>query len=163
MRQLERRHAAVQALGVKTDPKKEFKTSVLLFLGHDQIEALAEVCLENWDSLSSEKKGALPKDVVNRPKASLQGRRAADLALFGRMIAEDPAQNADAACQLAHALSTHRVAPEFDYYTAVDDLGREDETGGRHVCYMNPCPCVYQIQTITPDRFAVPRTYSDVS
>ena len=45
------------------------------------------------------------------------------------MIAEDPGLNVDAACQVAHALSTHRVAPEFDYYTAVDDLNREDETG----------------------------------
>src|ERR1019366_8018881 len=57
---------------------------------------------------------------------------AVDLALFGRMIASkppDPKLNVDAACQVAHALSTHRVAPEFDYYTAVDDLPGGDETG----------------------------------
>jgi CRISPR system Cascade subunit CasC len=68
-------------------------------------------------------------EIINSLKTSLQGSRAADLALFGRMIADDPGLNVDAACQVAHALSTHRVAPEFDYYTAVDDLGREDETG----------------------------------
>ena len=126
--------AAVEALGVGFDAKskEEKKTSVLLFLGNDQIERLAQLCHEHWAVLLSEstkKKGALPKDLISRLKDSLQGSRAVDLALFGRMIAEDPAQNVDAACQVAHAISTHRVAPEFDYYTAVDDLGGADETG----------------------------------
>jgi CRISPR system Cascade subunit CasC len=130
--------AAVAALGLKTDAKKEFKTSVLLFLGRDQIEALASLCHEHWEILlprpakkkEDEKKDEKKKqEVINSLKTSLKGSRAADLALFGRMIAEDPGLNVDAACQVAHALSTHRVAPEFDYYTAVDDLGREDETG----------------------------------
>ena len=126
--------AAVEALGVGFDAKskEEKKTSVLLFLGNDQVDALAGLCHEHWGQLlsaSTKKKDSLPKDVINRLKASLQGSRAVDLALFGRMIAEDPGQNVDAACQVAHALSTHRVAPEFDYYTAVDDLGRDDETG----------------------------------
>lgn len=130
--------AAVAALGVGFDAKskEQKKTSVLLFLGKDQIEALASSCQEHWDAMLAEskkkekkKKSALPNDVLNSLKSSLQGSRAADLALFGRMIAEDPGLNVDAACQVAHALSTHRVAPEFDYYTAVDDLGREDETG----------------------------------
>ena len=126
--------AAVEALGVGFDTKsKEVKkTSVLLFLGNDQIGALAKLCHEHWEQLlskSTEKKGVLSKDLISSLRAALQGSRAADLALFGRMIAEDPAQNVDAACQVAHALSTHRVAPEFDYYTAVDDLGRDDETG----------------------------------
>jgi CRISPR system Cascade subunit CasC len=125
---------AVEALGIGFDAKskEEKKTSVLLFLGRDQIAALAALCHEHWEQLLSEsrkKKVTLPKEVINRLKASLQGSRAVDLALFGRMIAEDPAQNVDAACQVAHALSTHRVAPEFDYYTAVDDLGRDDESG----------------------------------
>jgi CRISPR system Cascade subunit CasC len=126
--------AVVEALGVGFDAKSkdEKKTSVLLFLGNDQIEALASLCHEHWDQIlaeSKKKKSALPKDLINSLRSSLQGSRAADLALFGRMIAEDPGLNVDAACQVAHALSTHRVAPEFDYYTAVDDLGREDETG----------------------------------
>jgi CRISPR system Cascade subunit CasC len=126
--------AVVEALGVGFDAKskEEKKTSVLLFLGNDQIEALASLCHQHWDQIlaeSKKKKSALPKDLISSLRSSLQGSRAADLALFGRMIAEDPGLNVDAACQVAHALSTHRVAPEFDYYTAVDDLGREDETG----------------------------------
>lgn len=35
----------------------------------------------------------------------------------------------DAAAQIAHAISTHKVDREFDYYTAVDDLNPKEETG----------------------------------
>jgi CRISPR system Cascade subunit CasC len=52
---------------------------------------------------------------------------AADVALFGRMLAEEPSLKLDAACQVAHALSVDRVAPAFDYFTAVDDLKDPEE------------------------------------
>lgn len=54
---------------------------------------------------------------------------AADIALFGRMLTAEPALEIDAACQVAHALSVDRVAPAYDYFTAVDDLQQgEDDT-----------------------------------
>lgn len=55
-----------------------------------------------------------------------------DTALFGRMITSDAFRDADAAMQVAHAISTHRVEQEYDYFTAVDDLqGRaaDDDAG----------------------------------
>ena len=55
---------------------------------------------------------------------------AADIALFGRMLASDPAYNREAAAQVAHAITTHRVSVEDDYYTAVDDLKRPAEDAG---------------------------------
>ncbi|NKC30222.1 type I-E CRISPR-associated protein Cas7/Cse4/CasC [Falsiroseomonas selenitidurans] len=55
---------------------------------------------------------------------------AADIALFGRMLAADPDYNREAACQVAHAITTHRVAVEDDYYTAVDDLKTSAEDAG---------------------------------
>jgi CRISPR system Cascade subunit CasC len=45
------------------------------------------------------------------------------------MLADLPQVNQDAACQVAHAISTHRVERDFDYFTAVDDVGGPDETG----------------------------------
>ena len=46
------------------------------------------------------------------------------------MLAEKPALNIDAACQMAHAISTHEVnTAEFDYFTAVDDLSPEEDSG----------------------------------
>lgn len=52
---------------------------------------------------------------------------AADIAMFGRMLAESPAYNRDAAVQVAHAITTHRAAVEDDYYVAVDDLKERAE------------------------------------
>lgn len=42
--------------------------------------------------------------------------------MFGRMLADSPAFNREAAVQVAHALTTHKAAVEDDYYVAVDDL-----------------------------------------
>lgn len=52
---------------------------------------------------------------------------AADIAMFGRMLADSPAFNREAAVQVAHAMTTHAVAVEDDYYVAVDDLKRSED------------------------------------
>jgi CRISPR system Cascade subunit CasC len=52
-----------------------------------------------------------------------------DIALFGRMMANAVGMNVDATSQVAHAISTHRVDMDMDFYTAVDDLNPESETG----------------------------------
>ena len=52
---------------------------------------------------------------------------AADIAMFGRMLANNPKFNREAAVQVAHAITTHRAMAEDDYYTAVDDLKSRDE------------------------------------
>ncbi len=55
---------------------------------------------------------------------------AVDIAMFGRMMAGTPEFNRDAAIQVAHAITTHPVAVEDDYYTAVDDLKTRNEDAG---------------------------------
>src|ERR1044071_2062949 len=55
---------------------------------------------------------------------------AADNAIFGRMLASNPKYNREAAVQVAHAITTHRVTVEDDYYTAIDDLKTADEDAG---------------------------------
>ena len=55
---------------------------------------------------------------------------AADIALFGRMVADDKAMNVDASCQVAHSISTHPLDTEVDYFTAVDDLKETDDDAG---------------------------------
>ena len=52
---------------------------------------------------------------------------AVDVAMFGRMLADSPSFNREAAVQVAHAITTHRGLPEDDYYTAVDDLKSRDD------------------------------------
>lgn len=55
---------------------------------------------------------------------------AADIAMFGRMLADNPGFNRDAAVQVSHALTTNTVVVEDDYYTAVDDLKTPEEDAG---------------------------------
>lgn len=68
--------------------------------------------------------------------ASLVGhaKGAADISLFGRMLAAKTQFNVEAACQVAHAISIHKVAIEDDYFTAVDDLKTAaEDAGAAHV------------------------------
>lgn len=55
---------------------------------------------------------------------------AVDIAMFGRMLASKPKFNCEAAVQVAHAITVHDCVVEDDYFTAVDDLNRGDESSG---------------------------------
>jgi len=54
---------------------------------------------------------------------------AADIALFGRMVANDHTLTVEAASMFSHALSTHKVDNEIDFFSAVDDLQPKEESG----------------------------------
>ena len=137
---------ATLALGaVELVVKDEGKTEYLLFLGQREIAGIAEVIHEKWDALvAPDKPAAEGKKPGKAKKQAAQGGdpeirraldkvfnggKALDVALFGRMLADMPEKNQNAACQVAHALSTHAVEREFDFYTAVDDLKPEDSAG----------------------------------
>ena len=122
------------------DVKEDGKTEYLLFLGRREIDGFARIVDEHWDALlpasqagekksKKDAKSAANPEVQKQAKALLNGGKAVDVALFGRMLADLPQANQEAACQVAHAISTHRVEREFDYFTAVDDMGGADETG----------------------------------
>lgn len=102
------------AAGETTLPKATY----LWFLSRLQIEKLADIAISSFDS--SEKISA------KSAKAAIKDMNSYDLALFGRMVADDPNLNVDAACQVAHAISTHCAEQEFDYFTAVDDVKSAD-------------------------------------
>jgi CRISPR system Cascade subunit CasC len=119
---------------------EEEKSEYLLFLGNKEVSAIASTInarwdLEKWEDIQKalEKKSAKDKKKEAGKKASkelkdafaklLDGGKALDVALFGRMLADMPENNQNAACQVAHAISTH------DFYTAVDDLKPEDTAG----------------------------------
>jgi CRISPR system Cascade subunit CasC len=135
--------AAVGGLGFGVGD--DGQTQYLLFLGQSGIDALADVCSNHWNDLAK----AVPEEAAEDAKAAkkaakdaiskeikvdlqkvLDGSKAADLALFGRMLADMPGENIDAACQVAHAISTNKVAMEMDFYTAVDDLKTTEEDAG---------------------------------
>ena len=66
-------------------------------------------------------------------KNALKENPSVDIALFGRMAANDPTLNYDASAQVAHAISTHAVENEYDYFTAVDDMQKDDNAGAGHL------------------------------
>ena len=60
--------------------------------------------------------------------------KAVDIAMFGRMLANDAEYNREAAVQFSHAISTHRASIEDDYMTAIDDLKSREE--GAHAAFV---------------------------
>jgi CRISPR system Cascade subunit CasC len=148
--EVEARQKVIAALGgvnLKVGQDKEdgpYLTQYLLFLGRQELDRLAEVIHEQWESLATPEaeevggrqsgrkakqtaREAVPKAVKEALNRVLDGGKAVDVALFGRMLADLPEKNQDAACQVAHAISTHAVEREFDFFTAVDDLKQLDD------------------------------------
>lgn len=70
--------------------------------------------------------GEEPKKAVKK----VQRLDAADIALFGRMVANDATLNVEGAAMFSHALSTHKTANEIDFFSSVDDNKREAEDSG---------------------------------
>ncbi|WIM67715.1 type I-E CRISPR-associated protein Cas7/Cse4/CasC [Corynebacterium breve] len=95
-------------------------TSYLFFLSRSEISGLAELAYQLSQGESTTKKKA--REVLSGPQAF-------DVALFGRMLADAPEANIDAACQVLHSISTHQAVDEFDYFTAMDDLASVDNSG----------------------------------
>jgi CRISPR system Cascade subunit CasC len=131
--------AAINCIGVgekkvKVEKDKktgQMKTDVLLFLSPKEIENIASVVVECFADLLKTK---VPAEVTKKIADAIAGNEnksglTLDIALFGRMLAVMPEKNQNAACQVAHAISTHAVEREFDFYTAVDDLKPEDSSG----------------------------------
>ncbi|PJC73979.1 MAG: type I-E CRISPR-associated protein Cas7/Cse4/CasC [Syntrophobacterales bacterium CG_4_8_14_3_um_filter_49_14] len=132
---------AAMELAVKEDGKSEY----LLFLGQREISSIANIIHEKWDSITAsetapvegKRPGKAKKQAAQSADPELKkaldkvfnGGKALDVALFGRMLADMPEKNQNAACQVAHAISTHSVEREFDFYTAVDDRKPEDTAG----------------------------------
>lgn len=127
-------------------PGVDNRSKCLMFVGERELDAMAAVIEAHWQSLldalrpaarndgsrgrraagartgGEDSGGKAPTGLCAALQRCLDGGKAVDLALFGRMVAELPAGTISGACQVAHALSTHQVSPELDFFTAVDDL-----------------------------------------
>jgi CRISPR system Cascade subunit CasC len=143
--------AVLEAAGIKAKGKKEGELGALMFVSRTQIDSLAKLAIS----------GKYDKKEV---KEALGTGFAVDIALFGRMVADDPSLNSDACCQVAHAISTHRVSNEYDYYTARDDLSKDDEAGAGMIgtiefnsstLYRYSTVAVHELQHIMNDDSAI--------
>jgi CRISPR system Cascade subunit CasC len=159
------------------------QTSYLLYVGEEELaraatmlhEAGAEL-LETADqvaklqaelgTLSKKEKEAKQKELeaAAKPFTALAEQytktyprhvRAVDVALFGRMLADNPAESIDAACQVSHAISVNRLNLEFDYFTAVDDLQPDDATGAGMIGTVGfASSCFYRFACVDMDKLA---------
>ena len=140
------------APGEDDDPAGEMRTNQIVVLGEPEVRYLREVAAEKIESArddlsvfwnddaepsSDEVSDAVEamRDISKRDlKKTLKGMKLAsglDAALFGRMVTSDILARGDAAVHVAHAFTTHGQESESDYFTAVDELRRDqpDESG----------------------------------
>jgi CRISPR system Cascade subunit CasC len=102
----------------------------LLFFTQNEAKAFAKYA----QNLQFEDSKLKDKDIYKVSKKSLDfTSEGIDIALFGRMVAQSAELNVKAACSFAHAISTHKVANEVEFFTAVDDLQDEDNSGSAHM------------------------------
>jgi len=112
---------------VEKKDKSGKEAKALFFIGDKQATDIAKMAID----AETGPKGKLILD-EKEVKNVLRDKVSIDIALFGRMVASDKTSsilNEDASSQVAHAISTHAVQTEFDYFTAADDLSPEDNAG----------------------------------
>lgn len=72
------------------------------------------------------------KEEKNNLKALSKSAAGLTAGLFGRMVTSDLLARVDAPVHVAHAFTVHAANTEMDYFTVVDDLNRDEETGAAH-------------------------------
>ncbi len=119
--------ADAEAVGEKTD--------TLIFLSPSEIAKLAEAFqAQGFDpdkviiQAKADKQAKEVAAIIGKPDLSVDGL---DIALFGRMVAQAATMNVEAAASFAHAISTHKVTNEVEFFTALDDL--QEEPGSAHM------------------------------
>lgn len=121
----------------------ESKSDVLIFICDDEVHKIAEALKDNsfnteFVEKKTNKKGeyktnklAIGKKIealLGKPNLAIDGL---DIALFGRMVAQAATLNVEAAASFAHAISTHKVINEVEFFTALDDCSTEQ--GSAHM------------------------------
>lgn len=138
---------------------KELKNAIKQYT-KDEVNWVGELIVQQWSIIEAHGKKESPlMPLAKKLVQDYKNRTCApDIALFGRMLAGKTDTNIDAACQVAHAISTHTLPRnEMDYFTAVDDfkqihgdmLEEKERTGAGFldVAYFNSA-CFYRYARI---------------
>lgn len=109
------------------------KTGQAVLMGKPEIDYLVRRCTELAQTTSDEK--SLKADIINALKDEKKNIEAIkhgsglESALFGRMVTSDILASREASVSVAHAFTVHQAQVENDYFTVVDDLQKDGETG----------------------------------
>ncbi len=121
----------------ETSDEANDKVDTMLFLGNSELDAILSFIQANWTQVESDitaKEPALSKHLIDGIKSAVEIKaKPGDVALFGRMMANLPTANVDAAVQMAHAISVNKLQQEFDFFTAVEELAKPDSLGSGHM------------------------------
>ncbi len=141
----------VETLDKKVDSDGYKKIKTVMFFSKSEYDAIADAIAKADDvknSVAALEKAVIEGDDKNKEKAlkamgkilekgtiakaikSAQLKDAADIVLFGRMVANDPSLKVDGASMFAHILSTHKADNEIDFFAAVDDLSKDESGAG---------------------------------
>jgi CRISPR system Cascade subunit CasC len=116
----------------KNNQKEEAlsSTAQLMFYGKQELHKIVDWVVSHKSGIPEQLD---PKD-IHKALKDLKAKPV-DIALFGRMTTLEAFEDVTAACQVAHALSANQFSTEFDYFTAVDDLGEKyrDDPGSAHI------------------------------
>jgi len=118
-------------VGKKNAKSKDVhKTDVAVFFSEGEIAAIADMVKEQ---VADGGKIQLKKGMLKKCIELAAPKDLADIALFGRMVASDHSLMTEGAGMFSHALSTHKVTNEIDFFSAVDDMKHEDDEGAGHI------------------------------
>jgi CRISPR system Cascade subunit CasC len=111
----------------------------LIFLSKAEIAALAKSAAP----LAKDKKKLDAKKLFAACKSAPLSD-AADIAIFGRMVAKGPDLTLEGAAMFSHALSTHMAENNTDFFAAVDDEKLvEEDSGAGHTNVLEFTSAVY--------------------
>lgn len=131
--------AAFRGAGIREQDARQWSRAIASCFGKLKSETKAndeDLEIEQLAHVSSEERSAV-RELVEKcaqrgsaPQADellllRKPRHDVDIAMFGRMLADSPQFNVEAAVQVAHAITVHRCAVEDDYFSAIDDLNRD--------------------------------------
>jgi CRISPR system Cascade subunit CasC len=131
----------IEKIFIKTDEKKneeeqKEKSDTLLFFSQEEISKIVSVFKQhnfNVDEVitqKEEKKQAKEfAKIIGKPTFSVNG---IDIALFGRMVAQASSLKVEGAASFSHAISTHKISNEIEFFTALDD-NEVDHSGAGHM------------------------------
>jgi CRISPR system Cascade subunit CasC len=105
-----------------------FSKDTLFFFSESEAQGFADYAQEkSFDSTKLNDK-ELQKVAKKTLNPAIDGL---DIALFGRMVAQASELDIEAAASFSHAISTHKVSNEVEFFTALDDLSTEQ--GSAHM------------------------------
>lgn len=128
---------AMVGKGAAQDVAETASQAISDVLGKDTLIFISELEVEALAAYAQSKDFVLPVKINERellraiPNVTDKNLNALDIALFGRMLASVNTLNIEGACSFSHAISTHKIDNDLDYFTALDDF--TDKAGSSHL------------------------------